>query len=172
MRIWHCRATACTTSSPAEMRSRSTSVGWTAYRSARAPTTSNERSVIGRCLRRARAHLGEEGVERGARLGPSVEALPQPAQLPDQLVARVDRHDEALGLAGAVVDADEQRLDVRRHVGELGVVGDEIIPGVERQQRLGRSGRARVERGDLADGGVEEEEGDADRDLHGVPARR
>ena len=120
----------------------------------------------------ARAHVGEEDAERGARLGPSVEALPQPAQLPDQLVARVDRHDEALGLTGAVVDADEQRLDVGSHVGELGMIGDEVVPRVERQERLGRSGRARVERGHLADGGVDEEEGDADRDLHRVPAGR
>ena len=40
---------------------------------------------------------------------------PQPAELADELVARVDRHQEALGLVGRPVDPDEERFDVGAH---------------------------------------------------------
>ena len=99
-----------------------------------------ERQGGHRALARTRV---EEGVERVVRLAPAVEALPQPAEVADELVARVDRHEEALRSPAVAVGADEEGLDVGRQRGERRVGGDDLVPRVEREQRLGRAGRAR-----------------------------
>ena len=86
----------------------SSNVGTAAYGSgltSRAPRS--ESSVIDAC-----ALPGvEERVERVPGLAAAVEAAPQPAQLPDQLVAGVDRHEIGLGLS-CCRDPDQQCLDV------------------------------------------------------------
>ena len=48
----------------------------------------------------------------GVRLTAAVEAPPQPAQMADQLVADVDRHDEALSIPVPRSGSHEERLDV------------------------------------------------------------
>lgn len=52
----------------------------------------------------------EERVQRGAGLGPAVEALPQQAHTADEFVADVDRYEVAL--EAAVGAAQQQRLHV------------------------------------------------------------
>ena len=83
----------------------------------------------------------------------AVETAPQRSQLADELVAGVDRHEIALALASS--PGRRARGTPRRRApasAQLGVRGGELVPRVERQQRLGRAGRARVERGTPARG--------------------
>ena len=110
MRIWHRSATACT-GAPVGLGD---------------PQPEHDRRHGGVRLRAGVEHLErrasrhralartrvEERVERLVRLAAAVEAAPQRAQLADQLVAGVDRHEEALAPSLAAVGADEERLDV------------------------------------------------------------
>ena len=85
----------------------------------------------------------------------------------DQFVAAIDGHDgEGVRIDEAVHD---ERLDVRLEVGEDGVGGDELVPGLEVELGFRGAGRARVERDDPAGDLADEEEGQADRDLEGGP---
>src|ERR1700704_5781362 len=88
------------------IRSRSVMAGTTAYRSALAPTQSNTRSTIApsREVGGPGPDRGEELVDVLVRLRAAVEALPVRPDQPDQLVAHVDRDQEALAVA------DEDRL--------------------------------------------------------------
>ena len=65
--------------------------------------------------------------------------------------------------------AHQERLDVRLDARELGVRRGDLLPRLEREQRLRRAGRARIERGDAVQFGVHEEERHAHRDLQRVP---
>ena len=149
------------------MRSRNDNVGTAAYGSvARAQHLERQRGHRG-----ALAYPFEELVERIVRLAPAVETAPQLPQAPDELVAGVDRHEVELG-ASVARSADEERFDVRLDTCEIGVRRDDRLPRLEREERLGRSRRARVERRDPVELGIDEEERDAHRDLQRVPLRR
>ncbi len=88
-----------------------------------------------------------------------------------ELIARVDRHDVALGLPVTPVagGTHQEGFDVRLHGGQLRVGPDQIGPGVEWELRLGGARRAGVEGGDPLELRIEEEECDADRYLQAVP---
>ena len=120
----------------------------------------------------ARSRTREERLQLGAGVGAAVEAPPRGAQPPHELVAGVDRHEVALGSAIAALGVDQERLHVRCHRGQLGVVAGHVGPGVEGQQGLRGAGRARVERDHGRQARVDEEERDAHRDLERVPLRR
>src|SRR4026208_2105036 len=112
--IWQRRASACT-GSRAVMRRRRASVGtaaegarwgaagggvWAPRRRPRLERRRFRTRPGSSSHRRLVVHPLEERVERGVRLGASVETSPQHAQLADELVADVDRYEVALGLAG------------------------------------------------------------------------
>ena len=115
---------------PPSARVRNMIVGTAACGSARAPTTSKCRSVIAP----APATVGEELVELSVGLAAAVEAAPQPAQVPDQLVAGVDRHDEALGtVTGRSAHRRTRKASTSGcMVGQLRVGRDHLVPRVER----------------------------------------
>src|ERR1700683_234579 len=85
-------------------------------------------------LRTAGGQLLEEGVDELARLLATVEAAPQHPQPTDELVARVDGDQIAIGLF-VLAHSHQQRLDV---------VGEQAYPGVG---RVDRSPRLEVEVG-------------------------
>ena len=94
------------------MRTAKFIVGPTAKGSGSAPVHSNSSSAITDHLEFARpiAEVGEESVDRVSHLGAPVEAVPDATQGADQLVARVDRHEEELARPR------DDRLDVRREL--------------------------------------------------------
>src|SRR5579859_5784566 len=107
-------------------------VGTAAYTSTVAPVTPIESSAI--------AAPGDDAgpspyriEERGhlmVGLTATVEAPPQPAEVTDQLVARVDGHDEALG--GVTIAADQHGFDVGLEGSHHRVGGFDLAPRVER----------------------------------------
>ena len=102
------------------------------------------------------------------------------ADEPDEPEALVDRQDEVLRLMIAERDfalsrpqpVGHQRLDVRRQAGQHRVGAHDLVPGVERQQRLGGTGRARIDRDHPPGHAALVEEGHLDRDEQAVPLRR
>src|SRR5215469_5875183 len=145
--------------------------GTTANRSGSIPVQSKTSSAMsGRPLAEP-AGPGADAVEelRDAlpRLGSPVEALPQLAHPPGQLVARVDREQEMLD---AVVGAgDEGRLHVRLDRAEQRVGPGDPVPRAQVEPALGGARRARVEPGHLAGLRAAQEERQPDRDLELVP---
>ena len=103
------------------------------------------------------------------RFLPAVEAAPERAQLTHQLVAPVDRYQEALAPRRRAIAPHEERLHVGHQRRELRMIGGHFVPRVEGQERLGRAGRARIERAHPIEGGVHEEERDAHGYLQRVP---
>ena len=155
------------------MRSRSISVGTAAYGSARASTTSKPSELMASPRRRAvgPAPARRRRTRRARRAPPRrrrSRATAGAAGRPARSRRRSGTRKHSARAAGAV-GAHEERLDVGQQRGQAGVGGDELVPRVERQQRLGGAGRARVERGDPLERRVHEEEGHADRDLQRVP---
>src|SRR5262249_34320436 len=75
----------------------------------------------------------EEVLEVVPRLLAAIEPLPAPADDARQLVAGVDRHDEALEAVAAAPAVDEERLDVRGQRLEDRVRLPELLPGFQRQ---------------------------------------
>src|SRR5262249_43373269 len=113
----------------------------------------------------------KEGLLLLRRPRPAVEA---PPALPDdagQLVARVDRDEEAVEPAAILPAVHQQRLDVWDEGLEDGVRLHHLLPRLEWQLGFGGARRARVEGHHAAERGIDEEEGDADRDLERVPLR-
>src|SRR5439155_8865426 len=133
MRIWQRSAMASTRPPEASViRSCSVRVGTAAYRSARAPTQSKTRSATSRLrheLPRPGPDPGEEPGDPLPRLRAAVEALPVHPDRADQLVARVDRDQEALDAVAVV--ADQDRLDLRRRRGQQRVAGGQPGPRVQ-----------------------------------------
>src|SRR6476469_6126870 len=118
MRSWH-RSAIASTVAPVRSATRTAKfmVGPTAYGSGSAPVHTNSSSAIADNLELADLELaravgegGKERVDRLADLGSSVESVPRAAHRADQLVARVDRHQEEL--AGPCDD----RLDIGREL--------------------------------------------------------
>src|SRR5215472_10457287 len=125
--------------------------GTTAYRSGSTPVQSKTSSAMSGRLLADRAGPGPDSREELRdglpRLGPPVEALPQYAHPPGQLVAGVDRDQEMLD---AVVAGDEGRLHVRLDGAEQRVGPGDPVPRAQVEPALGRARRARVEPGHLA----------------------
>src|SRR5262245_63386804 len=88
----------------------------------------------------------------------AVEASPASADDAGQLVADVDRDEEALEAVAAAQSVDEDRLDVGLHLLQDRIGLDEVLPGLEREQRFGRARRARIEAHDPAERRVAKQE--------------
>src|SRR3954454_17664942 len=109
----------------------------------------------------------EEPCERLPDLAAAGEPLPGGADHGNEPIALVDGDDEVLPRAARSVD--QQRLDVGLHVAQYGIGLLEGIPGLESEQRLGRSQGARIEREDAFRTRAVEEERHVDRDPKLLP---
>src|SRR5918993_3739043 len=145
MRICARRASACTRSPlVSSTRTRASRLGAAAYRSGTTSTTLNASSAIaGRpVVRRPAAgrQVGEEPVEESAGLLPAVEPPPHAAERAHQLVAAVDRDEEA----GTLHRPARHPHDQRFHVGDEGAEDRALVqhprPGAERQLALRGTG--------------------------------
>src|SRR5204863_4041958 len=102
--------------------------------------TRSYRSHLARPLRGAR----EEVVDLSPEVVAALEAAPRLPDTPNQLVRRIDRHDEPLD--ELVAPPHEDGFDVRSQCAERRNGGDEFIPRVERQLGFRRAGGTWIER--------------------------
>jgi hypothetical protein len=89
------------------------------------------------------------------------------AHAPDQLVACINRHDIAVDVVAAPVD--QQGFYVGLQIMQQRVVGDDLLPRIDGQQRFGRARGAGIKGQRLVGGGAVEEERHSDRYLHRLP---
>src|SRR5262249_9546810 len=132
------------------------SSGVAADKEGRAPSIAKRRSGT-RLLLEAREETRELRVERSA----SREAAPVPPQEPDELVATIDRHSPVLARASAAIH--EKRFYIGLQITQHGILRHERRPGVERERRLDRAARARIERDRASRGAASEKECNVDR---------
>ena len=122
--------------------------------------------------RRPRPHVVEELVERVVRLPTTVEPVPQRAESADELVAGVDRYEEALAAV-----ARPRSARTRNASTSGSSVASSACPAVSSSHVSSGSSDSvapaglGIERAHPADARVHEEEGDAHRDLQRVPLR-
>src|ERR1700676_676151 len=131
-----CNETACTRIPlVSRIRAVNSSVGTAAYGSALASMMSIASSDTAALRLDAPSPIPQPGKELGhllVRLPPTLEPPPQTADVSDQLVAGVDRHDETLG--SDVRGPQQHRRDVSEHGVDDRIRGNDVGPRVERQQ--------------------------------------
>src|SRR6266566_676100 len=151
MRTWHSSATPRTSSGPRPVtRTRNASVGTAVCAMATTSSTTKSSSGIARPHDLgAAAQVGEEGLDRLPHLAAAGKAPPAHADDADEPEALVDRRDEVVvrpSRARAANAVDQEGLDVGLELAQDRVGRLQRLPALQRQQRLGRAGGARVER--------------------------
>src|ERR1051326_3296767 len=143
------------------MRSLNDRSGEAANGTASAPSTLKLRSGTGHLAPRAglRFQFGEETIYLPPDLRAARKAAPVHSDEADEFEALVNRRDVVFARAAHAVD--EQRFRVRLQLFEHGVGAHKVFPRVEREQRLGRARRTRIESNDLPRVAAAVEEGHA-----------
>src|SRR5580700_1432832 len=136
--------------------------------SAPADTTSRSRSGM-RASPRAcgGAEVGEERVDPFPHLLTAAQPAPADADQADQLEAPIDGRDVVIARAAHAVD--EQRLHLWLELAQHRVIGEQLVPPLEAEHRLGRPRRAGIEGTHTAGAAARVQEGHVHRDRQRLP---
>src|SRR5215204_5083204 len=135
----------------------------------RSDLQAHKNSCLSRYRLGALLQILEEPVYLLPYLPPSAEAPPVHPDKTDQAVALVHRDEEVL--SGPPDPVYEERLNVTFHPLQHRVLGFEFLPGIQLQERLGRSHGARIECHDPLCRRAVEEDSHVDRDSQALPLR-